>query len=165
MHVLCLSLRKSPVSIALLLQSSLMCRHLLPRLILQPLLQPRHFEKAFLLHELFTTNGCSKAERKSRHLYNLERMMDKEFALAAIKDDELWNTIHHHRDVFTHMHDVDYTPDIRDRIVLVPPTEHYQTWTSDYANMQSSMIYGESISFEKLIERMKELENRFRHTK
>lgn len=122
-------------------------------------------EKAFLLHELFTTNGCSKAERKSRHLYDLERMMDKEFALVAIKDDELWNTIHHHRDVFTHMHDVDYTPDIRDRIVLVPPTEHYQTWASDYANMQSSMIYGESISFDKLIDRMKELENSFRHSK
>ena len=60
---------------------------------------------------------------------------------------------------------IDYTPDIRDRIVLVPPTEHYQIWASDYANMQSSMIYGESISFDKLIERMKELENRFRYTK
>ena len=122
-------------------------------------------EKTFLLHELFTTNGCSKAERKSRHLYDLERMMDKEFAIAAIKNGELWNTIHHHRDVFTHMHDVDYTPDIRDRIVLVPPMEHYQIWESDYATMQSSMIYGESISFDKLINRMKELENRFRHSK
>ena len=122
-------------------------------------------EKAFLLHELFTTNGCNKAERKSRHLYDLERMMDKEFAIAAIKDDELWNTIHHHRDVFTHMHDVDYTPDIRDRIVLVPPTESYQVWAADYANMQSSMIYGESISFNKLVDRMKELENKFKYSK
>ena len=63
------------------------------------------------------------------------------------------------------MHDVDYTPDIRDRIVLVPPTVHHQTWANDYANMQSSMIYGESISFDKLIDRMKELENSFRHSK
>lgn len=28
-------------------------------------------EKAFLLHELFTTDGCRNANRKSRHLYDL----------------------------------------------------------------------------------------------
>lgn len=120
-------------------------------------------EKAFLLHELFTTNACFRAERKSRHLYDLEKMMDKEFAIGAIKDDELWNTIHHHRNVFTHMHDVDYSPDIRDRIVLAPPTEHFQTWAADYADMQSSMIYGDSLSFSELIERMRELETRFQN--
>lgn len=119
-------------------------------------------EKAFLLHELFTTNACYRAERKSRHLYDLERMMDKGFAINAIKDDTLWNTIHHHRDVFTHMHDVDYTPDIRDRITLIPPAEHYQVWAADYADMQSSMIYGDSLSFDELIERMKVLEENFR---
>ena len=119
-------------------------------------------EKAFLLHELFTTNACYRSEHKSRHLYDLERMMNKEFAINAIKDDELWNTIHHHREVFTHMRDVDYTPDIRDRIVLTPPIEHYQTWANDYSDMQSSMIYGDSISFDKLIERMKELERCFK---
>lgn len=119
-------------------------------------------EKAFLLHELFTTTACYRAEHKSRHLYDLEKMMDKEFAINAIKNDDLWNTIHHHRDVFTHMHDVDYTPDIRDRIALTPPAEHYPTWANDYTNMQSSMIYGDSISFDKLLERMKELEQRFR---
>lgn len=120
-------------------------------------------EKAFLLHELFTTNACFRAERKSRHLYDLEKMMDKEFAIGAIKDDELWSTIHHHRNVFTHVHDVDYSPDIRDRIVLVPPTEHFQTWAADYADMQSSMIYGDSLSFGELIERMRELETRFQN--
>lgn len=119
-------------------------------------------EKAFLLHELFTTNACYRAERRSRHLYDLEKMMDKEFAIDAIEDDELWNTIHHHRDVFTHMHDVDYTQDIRDRIILVPPTEYFQRWAADYANMQSSMIYGDSLSFNELIERIKELERRFK---
>ena len=120
-------------------------------------------EKAFLLHELFTTNACHRAERKSRHLYDLDRMMDEAFAVNAIKDDDLWNTIHHHRVVFTHMRDVDYTPDIRDRIVLTPPAGHYQTWADDYSDMQSGMIYGESVSFDKLIGRMKELEVRFRN--
>lgn len=120
-------------------------------------------EKAFLLHELFTTNACYRAEHKSRHLYDLERMMDKEFAIHALMDDGLWNTIHHHREIFTHMRDVDYTPDIRDRIVLTPPVEYFQTWANDYADMQSSMIYGDSLPFDKLIERMRELERRFRN--
>ena len=119
-------------------------------------------EKAFLLHELFTTNACHRAERKSRHLYDLEKMMDEEFAVNAIQDDDLWNTIHHHREIFTHMRDVDYSPDIRDRIVLAPPAEHYQTWADDYADMQSSMIYGDSVSFDTLILRTKELERRFK---
>lgn len=118
-------------------------------------------EKVFLLHELFTTNGCEKAERKSRHLYDLERMMDCDFALAAINDDHLWNTISHHREVFTHVNGVDYTPDIRDRIVLVPPAEYMQVWAADYSSMQTSMIYGESLSFDALIGRMRELEERF----
>ena len=54
-------------------------------------------EKAFLLHELFTTSGCHKAERKSRHLYDLEKMMDEDFALSAIIEGKLWDTISRHR--------------------------------------------------------------------
>lgn len=124
---------------------------------------PKTFlEKAFLLHELFTTEACSRADRKSRHLYDLEHMMDKDFAIEAIKDDNLWLTIHHHREVFTRMRDVDYSEDIRKRIVLTPPEKYYQLWALDYANMQSSMIYDKSISFEELMERMRELENRFK---
>jgi len=93
--------------------------------------QKTFLEKAFLLHELFSTDGGAIANRKSRHLYDLEKMMDSEFALKAITDDELWNTIHHHREVFTHMKDVDYSPDIRDRISLVPPQNVIEEWRKD----------------------------------
>lgn len=41
-------------------------------------------EKAFLLHELFATGHCDNANRKSRHLYDLECMMDKDFAKDCI---------------------------------------------------------------------------------
>ena len=118
-------------------------------------------EKAFLLHELFTTKGCEKAERRSRHLYDLEKMMDEDFALSAINDDKLWDTISRHREMFTHVNGVDYEPDVRDRIVLVPPAEYMQVWAADYSSMQTSMIYGESLSFDALIERMRELVERF----
>ena len=119
-------------------------------------------EKAFLLHELFTTEGCRTANRKSRHLYDLVMMMDKPFALKAVHDDVLWNTIHHHRGVFTSIRDVDYTPDIRKRIVLLPPEYVRKTWQDDYKAMQESMIYGEHIRFDDLLAKVQELQERFR---
>ncbi|WP_455663746.1 nucleotidyl transferase AbiEii/AbiGii toxin family protein [Phocaeicola sp.] len=124
--------------------------------------QKTFLEKAFLLHELFSTDGGAIANRKSRHLYDLEKMMDSEFALKAITDDELWNTIHHHREVFTHMKDVDYSPDIRDRISLVPPQNIIEEWRKDYEVMQTAMIYGESLTFDELAKRMEALTSRFR---
>lgn len=100
-------------------------------------------------------------DRKSRHLYDLSRMMDKDFALAAIKDDELWESIRHHREIFTSISGMDYTPDIRRRIVLVPREDIRSAWEADYKSMCSSMIFGEKPSFIELIENMKVLEDRF----
>lgn len=119
-------------------------------------------EKAFLLHELFTTGGCRIANRKSRHLYDLMKMMDEPFAKEAVHNDELWNTIHHHREVFTSIKDVDYTPDIRKRIILLPPEEVLKEWQDDYKAMQESMIYGEHLTFEQLLSKIQELQARFR---
>nr|WP_314751850.1 nucleotidyl transferase AbiEii/AbiGii toxin family protein [uncultured Capnocytophaga sp.] len=118
-------------------------------------------EKAFLLHELFTTHKGDKAERKSRHLYDLEKMMDESFAIEAISNNELWETIAHHRKLFTSVLGVDYTPDIRKRIQLTPPTNIVDVWAKDYQEMQESMIYGDSLPFNKLLERIHILENRF----
>ncbi len=118
-------------------------------------------EKAFLLHEIFSGAGPMNADRKSRHLYDLEKMMDMEFAVKAIDDDELWNNIHHHRAVFTHVRDVDYTPDIRRRIILIPPSKVLNDWRDDYEKMRVSMIYGDSLPFDKLIERIAELQEWF----
>ena len=118
-------------------------------------------EKAFLLHELFTTQKGDKAERKSRHLYDLEKMMDEPFAKEAISNNELWKTIAHHRKLFTSVLGVDYTPDIRKRIQLIPPSNVVAIWEKDYQEMQESMIYGDSLPFDKLLERIHILENRF----
>ena len=122
-------------------------------------------EKAFLLHELFSSQTSREANRKSRHLYDLAQMMSTDIATRAIANDELWNTIHHHRELFTSMSGVDYTPDIRKRIRLLPPDDVMDDWYNDYKDMQSSMIYGEKPSFEELIEKMRELENLFHNTK
>lgn len=118
-------------------------------------------EKAFLLHELFSSQIPRDANRKSRHLYDLAQMMSTDIATRAIANDELWETIHHHRELFTSMSGVDYTPDIRKRIKLLPPDDAIDDWCNDYKDMQSSMIYGEKPSFGELAEMMGELENIF----
>ncbi len=120
-------------------------------------------EKAFLLHELFSSQSSREANRKSRHLYDLAQMMSTNIATRAIVNDELWNTIHHHRELFTSMNGVDYTPDIRKRIILIPPGEVMENWRDDYKDMQSSMIYGENPSFEELMKKMEELEKAFQN--
>jgi hypothetical protein len=120
-------------------------------------------EKIFLLHEIFSVEGRgATAERKSRHLYDLSRMMDADFALAAIHDDELWESIRHHREIFTSVRGMDYTPDIRKRITLVPQGEIRAVWERDYKSMCSSMIYGDKPTFEQLLGQMETLEKRFR---
>lgn len=119
-------------------------------------------EKAFLLHELFSSKFPKEANRKSRHLYDLAQMMSTDIASHAISNDELWNAIHHHRELFTSMSGVNYTPDIRKRITLLPPDDLMDDWRNDYKDMQLSMIYGEKPSFDELIKAMGTLEILFR---
>ena len=121
-------------------------------------------EKAFLLHEIFTCGERKMANRKSRHLYDLEKMMDKDFAINAISNHELWDTIRHHREKYTHINGVDYSHDIRSKISLIPPVEIFNNWQQDYEAMQNTMIYGNSLSFNKLIARIKQLEEQIRRT-
>lgn len=119
-------------------------------------------EKVFLLHEIFTTDRCQKAERKSRHLYDIEKMMDKDFALQAVHDDQLWTSINHHRAFFSSIKGIDYSHDLRKEICLTPPNEVLALWEEDYGYMQRHMIYdGKTLPFRELLQRMKELERRF----
>ena len=118
-------------------------------------------EKMFLLHELFSVEGHGmKAERKSRHLYDLYRMMDKPFAEDALHDDSLWESIRHHREIYTSVSGMDYTPDVRERIVLVPRADIIDSWKRDYENMRDAMIYGEKPTWEQLMDAMEQLQKR-----
>lgn len=125
--------------------------------------QKTFLEKVFLLHELFSIERKSlSANRRSRHLYDIERMMDKPFAIEAVKDDALWEHIRQHRMAFTAMVGVDYNDHMRAELCLTPPERWMREWKDDYQRMSGTMIYGEKLPFEQLVARMKELEKRFR---
>lgn len=120
-------------------------------------------EKMFLLHELFSVPGHgTRAERKSRHLYDLYQMMQQDFAQEAITNDALWESIRHHREVFTSVQGVDYSGDVRQRICLLPREDIIAIWQSDYETMRSSMIHGSAPTWDELIEQITILQNKTR---
>lgn len=124
-------------------------------------------EKMFLLHEEFIRPDTSKirSERMSRHLYDLERMMDKDAGIKALADSELYVAIIKHRESYSRLSWVDYSTHGKDTIYFLPPPPFTAAYNKDYETMQMVMIYGESPSFDNLIKRLNELLERFRTKK
>ena len=121
-------------------------------------------EKMFLLHELFSVSGHGmQADRKCRHLYDLYQMMQQPFAAEAIADDALWETILHHREVFTSVQGVDYSRDIRTRICLLPREDIAAIWQKDYEVMRSSMIHSSAPTWAELIKQITILQSSVRN--
>ena len=118
-------------------------------------------EKAFLLHEALQ-KGRIHSERMTRHLYDLHKLMDTEFANDALTDTELYRTIVEHRSVMTRERGVDYSTHRPSQINFVPEKEVVDLWADDYINMRQAFIYEQPISFDVLIRRMKDLLIRFR---
>ena len=121
-------------------------------------------EKVFLLHEALQ-KGRIHSHRMTRHLYDLHKLMDTAFAEDALSDENLYKTIVEHRYIMTREKGVDYRTHRPSLINFVPENEIVDLWKTDYKNMQETFIYEQSVSFETLLERLKELRNRFRAMK
>lgn len=118
-------------------------------------------EKAFLLNEEY--QRCNpRTLRMSRHLYDLERLMDSGYGNAALSDVELYKDIVEHRKKFYHVGGVDYASDMPNAISFCPIGDILIKMNEDYQNMKSSFIYGTPLEFDELIKRLEELQNRFR---
>ena len=131
--------------------------------IIVPSVNPQRtfLEKIFLLHEEFQLpTEKIKVERKSRHLFDLEKLMDTEYAFAALGNNELYQTIVEHRKKLTPLRGIDYANHTPDKINPIPPDAIIRAWEKDYLVMQESMLYNPSLPFEKLIDRLQELKAR-----
>lgn len=128
-----------------------------------PIISPvRTFlEKAFLLNEEYQRKN-PRHTRMSRHLYDLERLMDTRFAETALSDKRLYDEIIEHRRRFYHVGGVDYSLNHRDTISFCPEGEMRERMKADYEAMKVAMIYGEKLPFEELIARIEVLQERFR---
>ena len=121
-------------------------------------------EKVFLLHEALQ-KGRIHSERMTRHLYDLHKLMDTEFAKDALLDTELYKTIVEHRSVMTRERGVDYSTHRPSQVNFVPENEVIDLWKDDYRYMRETFIYEEPVSFNALLNRMKDLLIRFRAIK
>jgi hypothetical protein len=119
------------------------------------------WEKVCLLHEEFSKKqDLIRIERMSRHLYDLEKMASTEVAEKALADKALYESIVEHRRVFVGLKGFDYSTLATKTIQIVPPESVIAQWQQDYEIMQGTMIYGNSLSFNKLIDKIKQLNER-----
>lgn len=118
-------------------------------------------EKVFLLNEEFQKPE-PRSLRMTRHLYDLERLMDTEFGKMALSDKELYGKIVEHRRKFYHVGYADYDKDYPRFIEFLPPERCLKEWEADYGEMLEHFVYGEHLSFDDILKRIFELQERFR---
>lgn len=120
-------------------------------------------EKIFLLHEEFQKEQ-PRSFRMSRHLYDLEKIMDSQFGTDALSNRLLYDEIVKHRSIFNKIPSIDYGAHHPNTINFIPPTAFIKEWAKDYQSMKEHFIYGqESLSFEKLIAKLEELQERVKN--
>lgn len=121
-------------------------------------------EKAFLLCEEYQKNE-PRTYRMTRHFYDLEKLMQTSYCDMALRDTVLYREIVEHRRKFYHVGYVDYEKELPATIQIVPHDDLRPAYEADYKDMQDSFIYGNSLDFEELMNRMKDLQDRFRSIK
>ena len=121
-------------------------------------------EKAFLLCEEYQKDK-PRTHRMTRHFYDLEKLMHTPYAEMALKDVTLYNEIVEHRRKFYHVGYVDYDKELPANIQILPSDELMSAYEADYNEMKESFIYGQSLDFEELMDKLKLLQERFRFLK
>lgn len=99
-------------------------------------------EKIFLLHEEFQRpKDKMRVDRLSRHLYDVAKLFDTEFADKALGDPNLYETIVQHRYTYTRVSGVDYNLHRPQSINPLPIAAVDDAWRADYNTMVEQMIY------------------------
>ena len=130
-----------------------------------PTVEPKRtfLEKACLLHEEFLRPVDDvRVHRMSRHLYDLEKMMDTDHGREALADLALYRNVIDHRANFYSRSHVDYATLAPGRIDFIPPACTRERFLEDYNSMAETMFYSEQLTFPEVIARLEELRNRFR---
>lgn len=109
-------------------------------------------EKVFLLHEEFSKPiEKIRHNKMSRHLYDLERLMNTEYGKKAIEDRKLFETIVNFREKMNIVRGISFENHKRDQLNIIPPSNVIDLWEKDYKLMQENMIVGDSKPFAELI--------------
>lgn len=116
-------------------------------------------EKVFLLAEEFQKEN-PRSERMTRHLYDLEKLMDTKYGRDALADSSLYHAIVEHRRTYYAQKFINYDLLAPSSINFMIPEPSIEAWKADYANLRNYFIYGSSLEFDALMQRMEELQKR-----
>lgn len=117
--------------------------------------QKTFLEKLILLHEEFQKPAEKiRHLRMSRHFYDIGEILDSDYGKEALQNTALFESIIEHRKVLTPMKTTNYENMTLKDLDIMPPKDQLENYRSDYKEMQSSMIHGESISFDALLEKI-----------
>lgn len=118
-------------------------------------------EKLFLLHEEFAKPSSQiRVERMSRHLYDIDQMLDTDIADSAIKNIELYEQVVEHRRKFIGLKGFDYSTLDKETIRFVPAGEIRTKWETDYKNTIMSMVLGDARSFDEVMKRLEDFNSK-----
>ena len=119
-------------------------------------------EKLFLLAEEFQKEK-PRSVRMSRHLYDLEKLMDTEYGVDALSNRKLYDAVVEHRKAYYALKYVNYDLHAPSSINFTIPESVIGAWQDDYADMRHFFIYGKSLNFDALMRRIEELQKRVRN--
>ncbi|MCG2715066.1 MAG: nucleotidyl transferase AbiEii/AbiGii toxin family protein, partial [Candidatus Marinimicrobia bacterium] len=97
--------------------------------------------------------------RMSRHLYDIGQIINTEYGKKAIENRILFENILGHREMFTPVKTVDYKKLTLKSLSFLPPDDFLDLYRIDYREIQTNLIYGESLKFNKLIEQLISFKN------
>jgi Nucleotidyl transferase AbiEii toxin, Type IV TA system len=120
-----------------------------------------------LLHEQFGRPDILniKIARMSRHLYDLNNLMDTSFGKDALADHDLYDHLVQHRQWYSRISWVNYKSLEPSTLSFIPPPAVFEMYREDYLAMQDQMIYEKAMPFDDVIKRLKILQGRFRDSR
>lgn len=118
------------------------------------------WEKATLIHvECHRPQMRAGAERLSRHWYDLARLADHDVGRQAVPDTELLRDVLNIKETFYRSGHSHYDRCAAGGLRLVPEAALLGALRDDYqAMLAAQMFYGETLPFERIIERLAALE-------
>ncbi len=118
------------------------------------------WEKATLIHvECHRPSLRPSAERLSRHWYDLARLADHEVGQQAMGDSELLRDVLRIKETFYRSGFSHYDRCLAGGLRLIPDEPLLDALRQDYqAMLAAQMFYGDTLTFESIVERLRRLE-------
>jgi hypothetical protein len=124
------------------------------------------WEKATLIHvECHRPSLRPSAERLSRHWYDLARLADHKVGQQALQDTDLLRDVLRIKETFYRSGFSHYDQCIAGVLRLIPDEPLLEALRQDYqAMLAAQMFYGDTLEFETIVERLRDLEQKINRT-